>query len=205
MADTSSHPLKPHLGTPSSETPGSLSTGGSQLPPTTAPDVGAWRAELIQVLSPGWVPLTAAPSHRTIPSWPEAQLLPSLKSVLLLPPIPQVEKLRGRLAKQLLPQLIRKQSGDLNRELTVMKPLPATYLSCKSRCVLAEADRPLGTQRHREPGLNKPCDPGNQREAVTLSHLYAPEDVGKEHSAESQGPWDRAGEQTTQGYLLLDD
>lgn len=33
--------------------------------------------------------------------------------------------------------------------------------------------------------------PDNQREAVTLSHLYVPEDVGKEHSAESQGPWDR--------------
>lgn len=97
------------------------------------------------------------------------------------------------MAKQLPPppQLIRRQSGDLNRELTVMKPLPATYLGCKSRCVLAEADRPLGTQRHREPGLNKPCDPGSQREAVTLSHLYALEDVGKEHSAESQGPWDR--------------
>lgn len=59
----------------------------------------AWRAELIQVSSSGQVPLTATPSHGTIPCWPEAQLPPSLKG----DPTPQVEKLRGRVAKQLPP------------------------------------------------------------------------------------------------------
>lgn len=66
--------------------------------------------------------------------------------------------------------------------LTVMKPLPATYL-CKGRCVLAEAARALRN-------TDKTCDPSNQRETTTLSHLYGPEDVGKEHSVDSQRPWD---------------
>lgn len=91
-----------------------------------------------------------SPSHGTIPCWPEAQLPPSLKSVLLLSPTPQVEKLRGRVDKQLPPPETNQEAQqDLNSELTVKKPLPATYLGCKGRCMLAEADRALrdiGTQ-----------------------------------------------------------
>lgn len=37
----------------------------------------------------------------------------------------------------------------MNPELTVQKPLPATYLCCKGRRVLAEADRALRDKGHR--------------------------------------------------------
>lgn len=90
-----------------------------------------------------------SPLHGTMPCWPEAQLPPSLKGVSLLSPTPQVEKLRGRVDKQLPLPTNQEAQQDLNPELTVKKPLPATYLCCKGRCMLAEADRALrdtGTQ-----------------------------------------------------------
>lgn len=111
--------------------------------------MSAWKTELIQVSSPGRVPLIAAPSHRALLTR-EAQLLPSLEGILLLSSTPQVENCppfhpvrAGWLSSCPLSTNQEAEPWDLNPELTVMKPLPSTYLCCKGRRVLAEADRAL--------------------------------------------------------------
>lgn len=86
-----------------------------------------------------------SPSHGTIPCWPEVQLPPSLKGVLLLSPTPQVEKLRGRVDKQLPLPTNQEAQQDLNPELTVKKPLlPLTSAARVDICWL-KLTEPLGT------------------------------------------------------------